>query len=146
MAKKKTKSQIGRMSRVKGKNFERRIAKILEARGFEARRALQYDGLLDHDLKTNLPFNFECKAVERLNIYQAMEQSRGDSHRKGTHPTVVHKKNNCTPLITMDFNDFLDLLQWALGYVDEVNGMDLTEIREELKQKRDEEKAYEELL
>ena len=127
---KKSRAALGRMSRNKGKNFERQVANMLKDRGFEARRAVQYDGLYDHDIKTELPFNFECKAVESLNIYKAMDQSKVDASRLDTLPTVVHKKNRMTILITMEFIDFIDLLQWATGYVDDQNTLDLKKYRE----------------
>lgn len=129
----KSKSQMGRMSRNKGKAFERKVAKMLSLRGFAARRAVQFDGTFDHDVKTELPFNFECKAVESLNIYNAMKQSKQDASRFDNIPTVVHKKNNNPVLVTMEFVDFIDLLQWATGYVDEENTMDLLEARKTMK-------------
>lgn len=142
----KTSSQIGRMSRNKGKAFERTVSKMLTSRGFPARRAVQFDGMFDHDIKVEIPFNFECKAVENLNIYKAMVQSRADALRANTIPTVVHKRNNTTPLITMDFTHFLDLLQWAMGYVDEGNTLDIKEYREKWIEKHRKESEAEDLL
>jgi len=144
--KKRTRSQIGKASRNKGKVMERRIANILKDRGFEARRAVQFDGLFSHDIHTDLPFNFEAKAVENLNINNAMEQARTDSRRDGTTPTVVHKKNGKPLLITMDFTDFIDFMQFAVGYVDDKNAMDLREIRVKYTEKMRSELEAEELL
>lgn len=143
---KRTRAQIGRASRRKGQTFERTISKMLSNRGFEARRAVQFDGLYDHDLRTDLPFNFECKAVEKLNIVTAMVQARQDAERKNTVPTVVHKKNNTPILITMDFTDFIDLLQWATGYVDDENTMSLEEARKKMIGKLNQETMSQELL
>lgn len=128
--KKRTRSAIGRASRNKGKVMERLIANMLTARGMPARRAVQFDGLWDYDVKVDLPFNFECKAVENLNLYKAMQQSKADASRKGDTALVVHKKNNNPILATMEFTDFINLLQYALGYVDEENTLELMPFRE----------------
>ena len=144
--KKRTRSQIGRGSRNKGKNFERAVSKMLTARGVPARRAMQFDGTFDYDVKVDLPFNFECKNVESLNLYKAIQQSRADAKRKGDIPVVVHKKNQHSALLTMDFTDFLDLLQWAIGYVDEQNTIDLKDYRERWTEKHLSEEEADKLL
>lgn len=146
MTAKRTASQRGKMSRNKGKNLERFVATSFKSRGFEARRAVQYDGAFSHDVKIDIPFNLECKAVENLNIQQAFQQAYTDSQRAKTIPVVVHKKNNQRILTTMEFTDFIDLVQWALGYVDELNSMDLKEFRDKFMEKKRIEILGEELL
>lgn len=142
----KTKSQLGRMSKNKGAQFERKVANILKSRGFLARRAVQFDGILEHDLKVDIPFNFECKAVERLDLYSAYAQAVGDSEKSETTPVVIHKKNNHVPLVSLALTDFIDILQWALGYVDEYNALYLKEYRTKYKKKMAKEKELEGLL
>jgi len=144
--KQRTRSQIGRSSRAKGANFERKLANMLKARGFDARRGVQFNGMFDHDVTTDIPFNFEAKAVESLNIYKAYKQSTSDARVDGSTPLVVHKKNNNPILCTMGFDDFIDMLQWALGYVDEENTMDLKETRDKYVKKMQTETDAEELL
>ena len=134
--KKRTRSQIGRSSRNKGKAFELALSKILTERGIPARRAVQFNGCFDHDLKTDIPFNFEAKAVESLNLYNAMDQSVADAKVTGFIPTVVHKKNNKAILITMEFQAWIDVLQYALGYVDSKNTAPLQEFREKYMAKK----------
>lgn len=95
-------------SRQKGAAFERSIAKILRERGFDARRGQQYSGLQGDADVIGLPgIHIEAKAVERLDLYGAYEQSTRDS-REGEVPVVIHKKNRKQILITMSFSDFLD--------------------------------------
>lgn len=95
-------------SRQKGAAFERSIAKILRERGFDARRGQQYSGLQGDADVIGLPgIHIEAKAVERLDLYGAYEQSMRDS-REGEVPVVIHKKNRKQILITMSFSDFLD--------------------------------------
>ncbi len=146
MATARTARQRGRMSRNKGKVFERTVANTLKLRGIEARRSAQFDGAFGHDLTTELPINFECKAVENLNLRSAYEQAVADSTRANTLPVVIHKKNNQTVMATLSFSDFIDLLQWGLGYVDEYNTLDLKEFREKFMEKKRIELTGEELL
>lgn len=96
-------------SREKGARFERDVANILKDRGFPARRGQQFSGLQgDADVVGGPPgYHLECKAVERLDLYGAYEQSCRDA-REGEVPVVVHKKNRKPILITMSFDDFLD--------------------------------------
>lgn len=136
MKKQKTASQRGKSARLKGKTFERKVANILTDRGIDSRRSVQFNGAFDYDLTTEVPFNFECKAVESLNIYNAMEQSQADAKKDGYIPTVVHKKNNKPILVTMEFQNFIDILQYALGYVDEKNTAPLKEFREKFIDKK----------
>ena len=57
------------------------------------------DLMLSPRAKKVLPFDFECKAVEQLNIWKALEQAR--SH--GEAPVVVFRRNRspmyaCMPI------------------------------------------------
>ena len=58
----------------KGKAFERKVAHILSDNGFPARRGQQFAGSPDSPdvVSSDFPFHIECKAVERLNIDNAM--------------------------------------------------------------------------
>lgn len=142
----RTPSQKGRMARNKGATFERLVANTLKDRGIKARRTSQFDGAFGHDLTVELPINLECKAVESLNLGQAYEQAVADSKRDGTMPIVIHKKNNKPVMTTLAFSDFIDILQWALGYVDEYNALDLKEYREVFMDRKRKEIEGEELL
>lgn len=137
----KTRSKMGRAARIKGKAFERTVANYLKSRGFTARRALQFDGSFAHDLDVNVPFNFECKAVEKLNIHEAMKQAVKDAQLANTTPVVVHKKSHRPPLVTMSLDDFTDLLQWAVGYVDASNALDLRDSIKEMEEQAEKEEG-----
>jgi len=43
--------------------------------------------------------HIECKAVERLNLQDAMDQARRDAGDKV--PAVIHKKKHCEPIFSM---------------------------------------------
>lgn len=95
-------------SKQKGKRFERTVAGLFREAGYDgARRSQQYAGI-NHDADVvGVPgLHIECKAVEKLNLYNAMEQSKSEK-REGEIPIVVHKKNNHNVLVTMEWDDWV---------------------------------------
>lgn len=94
-------------SRAKGARGEREFAELLRSHGIEARRGQQFSGSPDSpDVVTELPYHFEVKRVERLQIYDAIEQAVRDCQNKKI-PIVVHKKNRQEWLVIMRFNDWI---------------------------------------
>ncbi len=53
------------------------------------------------------PFAVECKNVERLNIWQALEQA---ANHEGSVPLVVFKKNRKEPHVALRLTDFMELV------------------------------------
>lgn len=101
---------MGKMSRDKGKRGEREFAMLLRDHGYEGRRGVQYHGGPDSPDVTGLPgFHIEVKRVERLNLYDAMEQSEQDADAHET-PIVAHRKNGKKWLVVMRADDFFGLL------------------------------------
>lgn len=95
-------------SRQKGKRFELQISHILQEKGFDARRGVQYSGINGDADVVGLPgIHIEAKAVENLNLYKAYEQSCRDA-REGEVPVVIHKKNRKPILVTLALEDWLD--------------------------------------
>src|SRR4051812_28739879 len=102
-------------SREKGKRGERQWRDELRAEGFDARRGQQFCGGADSPdvISEDLPWIlFEVKAVERLNIEDAMEQARHDCG--GKVPVVAHRKNFRAWLVTMTAETFFKFLRGAL--------------------------------
>lgn len=97
-------------SRNKGAAGERELAKILKDYGYEnSRRGQQYCGSNgDADVIGLSGVHIECKRVERLNIYDAMNQSQGDS-KNGEIPTVFHRRNRHPWLVTMSLSDWMNM-------------------------------------
>ena len=54
--------------------------------------------------------HIECKRVEKLNIYDAVEQSKNDA-RTGEMPVVMHRKNRKEWLVTMPLDDWMKLYE-----------------------------------
>ena len=101
-------------SKQKGKRGELEVAAILRNAGFkDARRSQQFAGMNGDADVVGLPgVHLEVKRNERLNIYEAWEQSRSDS--KGMEiPWVVHRKNNKPWLCTMGFEEAILLYRLA---------------------------------
>ena len=96
-------------SKNKGKRFERLVAGLFKSIGYDARRGQQYCGANgDADVVGVPGLHIECKHVERLNLYDAIAQSKHDA-RQNELPVVIHKKNNCNVLVTMEFDDWAKL-------------------------------------
>lgn len=107
-------------SKRKGKNGELELAKKLREYGYEARRSQQYAGMNGDADVVGLPFiHCEVKRVERLNLYDAMAQAISDA-KDGEKPTVFHRRNHCDWLVTMRFDDWIELYkEWENGNVTE---------------------------
>ena len=100
-------------SRQKGKRGELELAKILGCYGYETRRGQQYCGANgDADVVGVPGIHIECKRVESLNIYAAMEQSTKDA-KDGEAPAVFHRKNGKRWLVTMELDDWMKLYKEA---------------------------------
>lgn len=110
-------------SRAKGKAGELELAKILrETYGFEdARRSQQFSGKQGDADVVGLPhLHLEVKRNERLNIYDAYEQSVRDAKAENEFkqreaiPTVFHRKNHKPWLVTMGLEDFIKMYRSAM--------------------------------
>jgi hypothetical protein len=108
-------------SKAKGAVGERELAKKLREYGYGCRRGQQYNGL-DGDDVVGLPgIHVECKRVEKLNLHDAVDQSKRDCNYKALPfedklPAVFHRKNNCEWLVTMPMSAWIELYrEWANG-------------------------------
>lgn len=98
-------------SKQKGKVGEREIAKILKGYGYDTRRGQQFSGLQGDADVVGLPhIHIEVKRNERLNVQEAMEQSKRDA-REGEMPTVMHRRNRTEWLVTMPLTEWMKLYQ-----------------------------------
>ena len=97
-------------SKRKGAEGEREAAMLLRFHGYDCRRGQQYNGADGSADVIGLPYvHLEIKRVEKLNLYDAMAQSKHDAEAagQGEIPVVMHRKNHCRWLITLDFDDFI---------------------------------------
>ena len=54
-----------------------------------------------------IPYSFECKNKERLNIWQSIEQCEDNCN--GSIPVVVFKRNNSKIYAIMEFDEWLEI-------------------------------------
>jgi Holliday junction resolvase len=101
---------MGKRSREKGKRGERELSKaLIDVLGINARRGRQFSGSPDSpDIITSLSgIHFECKRVERFQLYPSLEQSASDSGDE--IPVVAHRKNRKPWVISMYLEDLPEL-------------------------------------
>ena len=95
-------------SRAKGARGERELANKLKEYGYDCRRGQQYSGLEGDDVVGLEGIHIECKRVERLQLTDAMLQSRRDA-KLGEVPVVMHRKNNEDWKVTMYLEDWIEM-------------------------------------
>ena len=103
-------------SRAKGAGGERELAKKLREYGYDCRRGQQFSGANGDADVVGLPgIHIECKRVERLNLEDAMAQSRRDA-RDGEIPVVMHRKTRSPWMVTMTLEDWVEIYrEWEAG-------------------------------
>lgn len=101
-------------SRAKGKRGEIQLSKELRLLGYDTRRGQQYCGANGDADVVGIPgIHIECKYTERLKLYDAYAQSVHDA-KGGEVPVVMHRKNHCQWLVTMNLVDFIDMYkEWV---------------------------------
>lgn len=98
-------------SREKGKRGELEAAHELKRYGYDARRGQQFAGINGDADVVGLPgIHLEIKRVEKLNIENAVDQAIRDA-REGEKPAVMHRKNRRKWLVTMPFDEWIELYQ-----------------------------------
>lgn len=99
---------MGKTSREKGKRGEREVASLLRTHGYDARRGVQYKGGTDSPDVVGLPhIHIEVKRTERLDLYGALSQSKGDAG--DDMPVVIHRKNDCEWVVIQPLTDWIEL-------------------------------------
>ena len=110
-------SKTGRASKAKGRRLQNLLRDLLREK---------FPQLEDDDIKSAtmgmggedivlspaarkvLNYSFECKNVERLQFWKAIEQAEVNSN--GSIPVIVVKKNGKTPFVAMPLDNWLDLI------------------------------------
>lgn len=99
-------------SKQKGARFERKLAALFREYGYDdSRRTAQYCGNTgDASDVVGLPgIHVEAKHQERMQLYDWIDQAKRDSKGTGNIPVVFHKKNNAEILVSMRFEDFMEM-------------------------------------
>ena len=67
------------------------------------------DIVLTPHARKKLPYSFECKNVEKLNVWKSFKQC--EDNAKDHTPILVIKKNRENPKVVMDLNDWIKLIE-----------------------------------
>lgn len=101
-------AKMGKYEREKGARAERLLAKALSDHGVNASRGFFVSGQADVIGVDGI--HAEVKAVERLNVWAAMNQAEADAKKmQGGFPTVFHKRNYTGFLVTMKLADWIEM-------------------------------------
>lgn len=121
----RTKKEIGKASKARGKRAELDLVHKLKEAGFsEARRTAQYCGKAGTSDVVGMPgIHCECKAVQKLNIWAALAQSKRDAEADGNGdiPAVFFKRNRTGWYVALPLSDFVDLYKFVNLYKGDVN-------------------------
>lgn len=101
---------MGTLSKNKGKRGERELAKELQRiLGIDAKRGVQYQGSPDSpDVITSIDgLHFECKRVEKLQLYPSLEQAASDSG--DSIPVLAHRRNRKKWVVAIYLDDLPEL-------------------------------------
>lgn len=100
-------------SKKKGKKGELYVVNEFKKYGYECNRTAQFKGNTGRadDIEGIDYIHCEVKFVEKLNLEEAMNQAIRDSlaSDRKAFPTVFHKKNYKELLVTMRFDDWINL-------------------------------------
>ncbi len=113
----KSKSQIGRGSKNKGKVGEREVVALLREHGYKARRGQQYAGGGDSpdvvhnmELADDCQIHIEVKRGEQLSLWAALDQAEEDAPLADI-PVVFHRKNNKPWVVILSAVDFITIMR-----------------------------------
>ncbi len=117
MPQKKTKSQIGRGSKNKGKVGEREVVALLREHGYVARRGQQFAGgpgspdvIHNMEVADDCQIHIEVKRGEKLALWAALAQAEEDAPLADI-PVVFHRKNNQPWVVILDAVDFITIMK-----------------------------------
>lgn len=104
---------MGKMQREKGARFERTVAGLFRDWGYNAFRTAQYEGKSGNcaDVEGVPGLHIECKHCERMQLYDWIGQAIRDNEASKVKqlPVVIHKANNKDVLVSMRFEDFIQI-------------------------------------
>lgn len=76
------------------------------------------DLLLSPAAYRSFPFYVECKNVEKLNIWSALEQAEQGAKKSKGEPIVVFRRNRSKAYVALDFDYFASLQYKSLNTIE----------------------------
>ncbi len=67
------------------------------------------DIVLSPAAKKVIPYSFECKNQERLNLWKSLEQA--ESNCEDRTPVLIFKKYRCKVYVALEFDHFIDMIE-----------------------------------
>lgn len=108
--------------KAKGKSLENWLASELRRTGADTEaRPMPMSGALTFfksDIRTSLPYSFECKNQETTKVYQWYEQAKADAGAM-EKPIVIFKRNYSQPMALLSASDLIDLITEVKQYHDQ---------------------------
>jgi len=98
-------------SKKKGSKGELEFANLCKQYGFKTRRSQQYSGIdinSDADVIGLPDIYIEVKRLEKINVDLVMDKLR-DDNKTDDYGILAHRKNNKGWLVTMDFDDWMEI-------------------------------------
>ena len=105
-------------AKAKGRRLQQRVASLL----VESFTELQPDDIRSTDMgqsgediqlsplaRTKIPYSFECKNQERLNIWSAIEQAEANASEY--EPAIVFKRNRTKTYVAIRLEEFVELIK-----------------------------------
>ncbi len=87
------------------------------------------DILFSPAARRQFPFSIECKNVEKLSVWAAIDQCRANNDKNHT-PAVVFTRNREIPQIALPFEKFLEIYEFYLKNKDLIGTLDKLADRE----------------
>lgn len=111
----RTKKEIGKASRNKGKRGELEVANLLKAAGYNAHRSVQYCGRTGDApdvVVEGLPLHIEVKRTERFS-WKYYTQAVNDSKASADDnlPVVFYRPSYAPWMVILSAEDFLELMK-----------------------------------
>ncbi len=66
------------------------------------------DIVLSPAAKRVIPYSFECKNQERLNLWKSLEQA--ESNCEDRNPVLIFKRNRSKVYVAIEFEHFIELI------------------------------------
>lgn len=99
---------MSKYQRVKGHSFERKIARELKTLGIDAKRVLEYQEGVGHDVEEP-HFVYQCKKGKAINVKASYKEMSPPSGKIGA---VVAGWDRDLTLVCMTWEDFKVIRQW----------------------------------
>ena len=107
-----------RSAKSKGRRLQNQVKELLleaftELEPDDIRTAIM--GETGEDIKLSpaarreIPFSFECKNQEKINIWSSLEQAEENSG--DSKPVLIFKRNRSKTYVVLEIEDFIDLIK-----------------------------------